>query len=175
MNYGEIKNCDIANGSGVRVTLFVSGCRNHCDGCFQPQTWDFGYGQAFTDETENTIIGMLSPSYINGLTVLGGEPFEPENQKALLPFLKRVKENYPNKNIWIFSGYTYEELTYEGCRPHCNETSEILETADILVDGKFVKELKDISLTFRGSSNQRIIDLKKTIKHGKIELWQSDY
>ena len=111
MYYGEIKNCDIANGEGVRVTLFVSGCTNHCKNCFQPQTWDFTYGQPFTKETEEQLLSLLAPSYINGLTLLGGEPFEPENQRALVPFLRRVRERYPRKNIWGFSGFTYEELT----------------------------------------------------------------
>lgn len=171
MFYGEIKNSDIANGNGVRVTLFVSGCRNHCEECFQPQTWDFGYGQPFTEETEEKLLEMLAPSYINGLTLLGGEPFEPENQKALLPFLKRVKEKYPTKTIWAFSGFTLEELRNPECRGCCEATNDILGLIDVLVDGRFQKELKDISLRFRGSSNQRIIDMKRTIESGNIVLW----
>ena len=125
MYYGEIKNCDIANGEGVRVTLFVSGCTNRCKGCFQPQTWDFSYGQPFTAETEERLLSLLSPSYINGLTVLGGEPFEPENQRALVPFLRRVRQTYPGKTIWCFSGFTYEELTADGAHPRCGVTDEI--------------------------------------------------
>ena len=168
MYYGEIKNCDIANGEGVRVTLFVSGCTNRCKNCFQPQTWDFTYGQPFTANTEQRLLEMLEPSYIRGLTVLGGEPFEPSNQRALLPFLRRVREQYPKKDIWCFSGFTYEELKQEGSRPRCEATDEILELLDVLVDGRFVEELKDISLRFRGSSNQRLIDLKASRAAGEL-------
>lgn len=171
MNYGNIKNCDIANGEGVRVTLFVSGCTNHCKGCFQPQTWDFNFGEEFTPAVENKIIGMLEPDYINGLTLLGGEPFEPENQKALLPFIERVRAIYPNKTIWAYSGFTFEQMLTSGT--HCNTeyTQKMLENIDILVDGRFEEELKDISLKFRGSSNQRIIDVKRSLEAGKIILW----
>lgn len=171
MNYGEIKNCDIANGIGVRVTLFVSGCTNHCDECFQPQTWDFGYGQPFTEETEEYILKLLAPSYIDGLTLLGGEPFEPENQRALLPFVRRVREKFPEKGIWAYSGFTLEELLSPGAYAHCEATEELLRCIDVLVDGRFVKEKKDISLRFRGSSNQRLIDMNKTRETGKIVLW----
>ena len=170
MYYGEIKDCDIANGEGVRVTLFVSGCTNHCEHCFQPQTWAFDYGQLFTEETEDHILKLLAPGYINGLTLLGGEPFEPENQRALLPFLRRVKKAYPEKNIWAFSGFTYEELLTEGSHPRCEATDELLSLADVLVDGRFVEALKDISLRFRGSSNQRLIDLNATRKAGELVL-----
>ena len=170
MHYGEIKNCDIANGEGVRVTLFVSGCTNHCKNCFQPQTWDFEFGQPFTAETEEQLLAMLKPDYINGLTVLGGEPFEPSNQRALLPFLRRVREQYPKKNIWCFSGFTYEELKTEGSHPRCEVTDEMLDQLDVLVDGRFVEELKDISLRFRGSSNQRLIDMKKSREAGELVL-----
>ena len=168
MHYGEIKNCDIANGEGVRVTLFVSGCTNHCKNCFQPQTWDFEFGQPFTAETEEQLLAMLKPDYINGLTVLGGEPFEPSNQRALLPFLHRVRETYPKKNIWCFSGFTYEELKTNGSHPRCEVTDEMLDQLDVLVDGRFVEELKDISLRFRGSSNQRLIDLNKSREAGTL-------
>ncbi len=171
MYYGEIKNCDIANGEGVRVTLFVSGCTNRCKNCFQPQTWDFEYGTPFTKETEDYIIDLLGKDYINGLTLLGGEPFEPSNQAALLPFLLRVKEKYPNKTIWAFTGFTLEVLRQNGSHPNCKETEPILKLIDILVDGRFVEELKDITLKFRGSSNQRIIDIKKTLAHGEVVLW----
>ena len=171
MHYGEIKNCDIANGEGVRVTLFVSGCTNHCKNCFQPQTWDFCYGQPFTAETEETLLAMLAPDHINGLTLLGGEPFEPENQRALVPFLRRVRERFPGKSIWSFSGFTLEEMQTDGAHPRCEVTDEMLSLLDVLVDGRYVDELHDISLRFRGSSNQRLIDLKETRRQGKIVLW----
>ena len=173
MNYGEIKNCDIANGEGVRVTLFVSGCTNRCPGCFQPQTWDFSYGEPFTPETEDMILSMLAPEYINGLTLLGGDPFEPRNQRALVPFLKRVRTMYPSKNIWAFTGFTLEELRREGSHPRCEVTDEMLAMTDILVDGRFVEALKDIRLRFRGSSNQRIIDMKRTWETGELVLWNN--
>ncbi|MGN0443266.1 MAG: anaerobic ribonucleoside-triphosphate reductase activating protein [Acutalibacteraceae bacterium] len=172
MNYCNIKNCDIANGTGVRVSLFVSGCRNHCKGCFQKETWDFSYGEKFTKETEDKILKMLAPTYINGLTILGGEPFEEENQRALLPFVKRVRAAYPEKDIWVFSGYTLEEMLTEGMRPGCEVTSEFLSLIDILVDGRFEEDKKNISLKFRGSENQRIIDLKKSAETGEIVLTQ---
>ena len=172
MNYCNIKNCDIANGTGVRVSLFVSGCRNHCKGCFQKETWDFSYGEEFTKETEDKILEMLAPTYINGLTILGGEPFEEENQRALLPFVKRVRAAYPEKDIWVFSGYTLEELLTEGMRPRCEVTDEFLSLIDILVDGRFEEDKKNISLKFRGSENQRIIDLKKSAGTGEIVLAQ---
>ena len=171
MYYGTIKKFDIANGEGVRVTLFVSGCRNHCKNCFQPQTWDFDYGEPFTEETQEQILEWLEPSYVNGLTLLGGEPFEPENQRALVPFLRRVRERYPQKTIWSFSGFTLEELKDENCRGRCEVTDEMLSLLDVLVDGRFVEELKNISLRFRGSSNQRLIDMNETRRQGKIVLW----
>lgn len=172
MHYGEIKNCDIANGPGVRVSLFVSGCTNHCKNCFQPQTWDFEYGTPFTKETENKILDMLSPDYINGLTVLGGEPFEPSNQRALLPFLQMVADKYPQKNIWMFSGFTLEELQSDGSHPRCEVTDDILSLIDVLVDGRYDEALKNLSLKFRGSSNQRLIDMKATLSNNKIVLWE---
>ena len=171
MYYGDIKNCDIANGVGVRVTLFVSGCRNRCEGCFQPETWDFCYGKPFTRETEDTIIELLRPDYIKGLTLLGGEPFEPENQRDLLPFVKRVREAYPDKNIWGFTGYTLEELLTDGAHPRCEATDELLSLVDILVDGRFEKDKKNLMLKFRGSQNQRLIDMNATRKNGKITLY----
>lgn len=171
MYYGNIKKCDIADGPGVRVSLFVSGCTNKCENCFQPQTWDFFYGDPFTQKTEDELLEALAPSYIAGLTVLGGEPMEPSNQRALLPFLRRVKAAFPNKTVWIYSGFTYEEITSKGSHPHCEATEEILSLCDVLVDGRFVESLKDITLLFRGSSNQRIIDLKKTLKQGKVALY----
>ncbi len=170
MYYGEIKDCDIANGEGVRVSLFVSGCTNHCEHCFQPQTWAFDYGQPFTEETEDRLLSLLSPSYVNGLTLLGGEPFEPENQRALLPFLRRARTAYPEKTIWAYSGFTYEELLTEGSSPRCEATDGMLSLLDVLVDGRFVEARKDISLRFRGSSNQRLIDLNATRQAGEIVL-----
>lgn len=151
MNYAEIKKVDIANGPGVRVSLFVSGCRNHCKGCFNPETWDFDYGRPFTRETEDEIIEALRPSWIQGLSILGGEPTEEENAAVLIPFLKRVRAALPDKDIWLYSGYTYEAL----------RDKEILTLADVLVDGPFLLELKDVGLAFRGSRNQRIIDLRE--------------
>ena len=173
MHYGEIKKFDIADGPGVRVTLFVSGCTNHCEGCFQPQTWDFSFGRPFTRETEDELLAALAPDYIAGLTLLGGEPFEPENQRALLPFVRRVRETLPQKTIWAYSGFTYDgELLREGSHPRCEVTDELLSLLDVLVDGRFVLAQKDISLRFRGSRNQRILDLRKTREQGQIVLWQ---
>lgn len=171
MHYGEIKNCDIANGIGVRVSLFVSGCTNHCEGCFQPETWDFNYGNDFTEETENRILEMLVPDYICGLTVLGGEPFEPENQRVLVDFLRKVRRKYPEKSIWCFTGFTLEMLETEGTHCHCEVTEEMLSLIDVLVDGRFDKNKKNISLRFRGSENQRLIDLNLTRECGTLTLW----
>ena len=174
MYYGEIKNCDIANGEGVRVTLFVSGCTNHCKSCFQPQTWDFCYGQPFTEESEQEILKLLAPSYISGLTLLGGEPFEPENQRELLPFVKNVKVLYPNKTIWCYTGNNLEHEIWQPGPGRCEVTDEFLQYIDVLVDGDFVQDQYDISLRFRGSSNQRLIDMNKTRAAGRVVLWQDD-
>ena len=164
MYYGNIKKTDIADGDGVRVSLFVSGCRNCCKGCFQPETWDFKYGTEFTQETENQILEFLRPSYISGLTVLGGEPFEEENQRILAPFLRKVKETYPSKTIWCYTGYVLEkDLLPEDGRKHCEATGEMLKYIDILVDGPGIEEQKNISLKFRGSENQRILKLKEIL------------
>lgn len=171
MHYGEIKNCDIANGIGVRVSLFVSGCTNHCEDCFQPETWDFNYGNDFTEETENKILEMLAPDYICGLTVLGGEPFEPENQRVLVDFLRKVRRKYPEKSVWCFTGFTLEMLETEGTHCHCEVTEEMLSLIDVLVDGRFDKNKKNISLRFRGSENQRLIDLNLTRECGTLTLW----
>ena len=171
MHYGQIKNCDIANGEGVRVTLFVSGCTNRCEGCFQPETWDFNYGKPFTKETEDEILAMLKPDYINGLTLLGGEPFEPQNQRVLLPFIKRVREAYPQKNIWAFTGFTLDKLQTRSPHPRCEVTDEMLSLIDVLVDGKFILAQKNIRLRFRGSENQRLIDLPASLKSGEVVLW----
>lgn len=169
MNYGAIKETDIANGTGVRVSLFVSGCTHHCKNCFNPETWDFNYGKAFDEATQNKIINLLSPSFINGLSLLGGEPLEVKNQRALAPFIKKVKELYPEKDIWCYSGYTFETDILEG-KAHCEVTDDILSCIDVLVDGEFVEEKKNIMLKFRGSENQRIIDVSKSIKEGKTIL-----
>lgn len=173
MNYATIKKCDIANGEGVRVSLFVSGCTHHCKNCFNQVAWDFDYGTPFTSETEAEIFAELDKGYICGLSLLGGEPLEPQNQRALLPFIKKVKERYPDKNIWCYTGFTFNEQTGALCEggKNCEVTRELIENVDILVDGAFIEELKDISLKFRGSSNQRVIDVKKTLKSGKIVLY----
>lgn len=171
MKYAEIKNNDIANGEGVRVTLFVSGCTHHCEGCFNPMTWDFEYGEEFTDETEKTILDLLSPSYIKGLTLLGGEPMEPVNQRGLLPLLKKVKEQYPNKTVWCYSGYLFDKELLSESRARCEVTDELLSYIDILVDGEFVLEKKNIILQFRGSENQRIIDVKKSLISGEVVIY----
>lgn len=172
MYYGAIKNCDIANGLGVRVSLFVSGCRNRCPGCFQPETWAFDYGQPFTKETEDHILELLRPDYINGLTLLGGDPFEPESQRVLLPFLRRVKEACPDKDIWAYTGYTWEQLISGTHRVSLPETKELLSQIDTLVDGPFILAQKSIRLRFRGSENQRIIDVKRSLGAGQVVLWK---
>jgi len=171
MNYGEIKNVDIANGLGNRVSLFVSGCTHRCKGCFNPDTWNFDFGKPFTEEVEQHILNLLDKPYIQGLTILGGEPMEPSNQKVLVEFIKRFKDKFDSsKDLWIYSGYTFEELTNQ-VENRCyveSITDDILEMTDVLVDGKFVLELKDISLKFRGSSNQRVIDVKKSLENKQV-------
>ncbi len=168
MYYGRIKEMDIANGLGVRVSLFVSGCLNRCKDCFQPETWDFRFGQPFTRETEDGLLGALSPDYVRGLSVLGGEPFEPDNQRALLPFLKRVKAAYPHKDIWCFTGFRLEDELLSPGRARCEATDGMLALIDVLVDGRFVAEKKNLSLSFRGSENQRLIDLPATLREGRF-------
>lgn len=177
MFYSKIKNCDIANGEGVRVVLFVSGCRNRCEQCFQPETWNFEYGQPFGEDTIDLIIEMLTPDYIRGLTLLGGEPFEPENQSALILLLKRVKQVFPNKDIWCFTGFVLDSELIDfnngkfiGSRAHTSNTLPLLDLIDILVDGRFQQSLKRLDLNFRGSSNQRIIQLHPTIETKQIIL-----
>lgn len=172
MHYGEIKKRDIANGWGVRVSLFVSGCRNACPNCFNRDTWDFKFGSPFTEATAEEIVEALSPDYINGLTLLGGEPMEPENQEELLKLTARVKEQFPNKDIWCFTGFTLEELQSENCRANTEFLTPLLSNIDILVDGRYVEKLKNISLQFRGSENQRVIDLNATREQGKITIWK---
>ena len=164
MNYIEIKKYDIANGEGIRISLFVSGCTHKCKGCFNTKAWDFNSGKSFTNETLNEIIEALKPNYIKGLSLLGGEPFEIENVVTLIEIIKKIKKEYPKKDIWAYSGYTYEELIKN------NIKKELVNLIDVLVDGKFILELKNPSLAFRGSSNQRIIDIKKSIKKGCIVL-----
>ena len=172
MHYGTIKNCDIANGNGVRVTLFVSGCTHHCKGCFNPETWDFKYGQPYTEETEEKLLRMLAPPYINGLTLLGGEPMEPENQRALLPLVKKAKERFPEKDVWCYTGYTLETDLLTG-NARTEVTDELLSLIDVLVDGEFIEAQKNISLRFRGSENQRLLALRETLSAGRPVLWES--
>lgn len=171
MKYAAIKNCDIANGPGVRVSLFVSGCTHHCKGRFQPETWDFDYGRVFTESTENRLFSMLEPDYIAGLTILGGEPMEYQNMIELFPFVFAVKQKYPKKTVWLYSGWTYEELMARKGGYNEWQTKTLLKFVDILVDGPFIEAKKNIALRFRGSENQRIIDLRQTEKQGKIVLW----
>lgn len=170
MNYGEIKKFDIANGLGVRVSLFVSGCTHHCKNCFNQMTWDFHYGEPFDEAAQEKVLEYLKPEHIAGLTLIGGEPMEPSNQRALLPFVKKVKVQYPNKNIWCYTGYLYDQDLLQDSRARCEVTDELLSYIDILVDGAFVEELKDITLRFRGSSNQRIIEVQESLKQKKIVL-----
>ena len=169
MNYATIKNCDIANGPGVRVSLFVSGCTHRCPGCFNEVAWDFHYGEPVTEEVMERILDMLRPSYVRGLTLLGGEPFEPQNQGPVVELLRRIKKEMPEKSIWAFSGYLFEKDILSG---RLGDTSEYLSYLDVLVDGPFVLAKKNLSLRFRGSENQRIIDVKKSLAAGKIILWE---
>lgn len=170
MNYANIKYNDIANGEGVRVSLFVSGCTHHCKNCFNKETWDFNYGRPFDKFVEDEIIKNLAPDYINGLTLLGGEPMEPANQQGLLNFVKRVKAIYPNKTIWCYSGYLFDKELLQPSRAFCPWTRELLSYIDVLVDGEFVEELKDITLRFKGSSNQRVIDVQESLKNNCVVL-----
>ena len=172
MNYAEIKNCDIANGPGVRISLFVSGCTHHCPGCFNQVAWDFDYGQPFTQQTIDQILEMLKPGYIKGLTLLGGEPFEPENQGAIVELLRQIKEKYPEKSIWAFSGYLFDRDILSGRLGKWEITKEYLSYLDVLVDGPFVEAKKNLSLRFRGSENQRIIDVPASLAANRIVLWQ---
>ena len=170
MNYAGIKYCDIANGLGCRTVLFVSGCRNHCKDCFQPHTWDFNYGEAFDEKIQAEVLESLKPAYVQGITLLGGEPFEPENQVELVKFMRKVKAEYPNKDVWAFTGYVYDADLVPGGRKYCEVTDELLSMLDILVDGPFIAEQKDLTLKFRGSKNQRVINMKETLKAQKIVL-----
>ncbi len=170
MHFGAILTADSANGVGIRLSLFVSGCTNKCKNCFQPETWDFEYGKLFTKETQDYIIGEVSKSYYDGLTILGGEPFEPENQMEIVKLIRRMKKECKNKTIWMYTGFSYDDELCVGGRKHTDVTDEILDNIDILVDGRFVEELKSLNLNFRGSSNQRIIDMKETRKAKRIVL-----
>ena len=175
MHYGEIKNCDIANGPGVRVSLFVSGCRHHCKDCFNPETWDFACGEPFDEAVMDKLLALLAPGYIRGITYLGGEPFEPENQRELLPFVRNFKALYPAKTVWCYSGYTWEQLTGKEPSPaRCEVTDELLALLDVLVDGRFVQDEHDISLRFRGSRNQRLLDVPKSLAAGQPVWWEDE-
>ena len=169
MNYAAIKNCDIANGHGVRVSLFVSGCTHHCPGCFNEVAWDFDYGVPFTEEVMDKIVDMMRPDYIKGLTLLGGEPFEPQNQQGIVQLLRKVKAQLPQKSIWAFSGYLFDKDITSG---RLGDTREYLSYLDVLVDGPFVEAKKNLSLRFRGSENQRLIDVPASLESGKVVLWQ---
>ena len=173
MNYALIKKSDVANGEGIRTTLFVSGCRNRCKNCFQPKTWDFDYGEPFTSEVAEYIYKTFENPSVRGLTVLGGEPMEPENQIGLLPFLREFKRRFPDKTVWLYTGNLYEELTGKMGEHYkfLDITEELLSYVDILVDGRYIEEEKSLGLRFRGSSNQRIIDMIKTRRSGKIVIW----
>lgn len=172
MNYASIKNCDIANGPGVRVSLFVSGCTHHCKGCFNEIAWDFNYGEPFTQKTIDMILDMLKPDYVKGLTLLGGEPFEPQNQPAIVDLLRQVKAKYPQKSIWSFSGYLFDRDILPGKLGDPEITREFLSYLDVLVDGPFIEARKNLSLRFRGSENQRLIDVPASLEQGSLVLWE---
>lgn len=172
MNYADIKQYDVANGLGIRVSLFVSGCTHHCKNCFNKETWDFHFGNPFTEAEIEKILEYLKPSYVSGLSLLGGEPFEPENQPGLLPLVKKAKEVYPDKNIWCYTGYLFDEDICGKMLDQVPETRELLSYIDVLIDGPFIEERKNLKIRFRGSDNQRIIDVKKTMEAGEIVLWE---
>ena len=174
MYYGALKKTDIANGPGVRVSLFVSGCTHHCKDCFNPETWNFTYGEEYTDKVMTEILEALEPDYIRGITILGGEPFEPSNQRGLLPLYHEIKSRYPEKTIWVYYGYTLDQDLLQESRARIDITDEILSMIDVLVDGEFVLEQKNISLKFRGSENQRIINLPESLAAGEIILLPDD-
>lgn len=174
MNYATIKQVDVANGPGVRVSLFVSGCTHHCKGCFNAEAWDFEYGEAFTEETEEYLLKLLAPDYIEGITLLGGEPMEPENQKGLLPFIKRVRERYPRKSVWCFTGYDFERDVMGRMMKESQVTRELVPLFDVVVDGRFVEEKRNLSLKFRGSENQRVLDVKRSLEAGEA-VWMEEF
>ncbi|MEY8309741.1 anaerobic ribonucleoside-triphosphate reductase activating protein [Erysipelotrichaceae bacterium 51-3] len=175
MNYGQIKKFDIADGNGVRVSLFVSGCSNHCHGCFQPETWDFNYGQPYTKETEKEIFEALRPAFIEGLTILGGDPFEIANQSEVANLVSMVRRELPNKDIWMYTGYILDQDLLDGGRMHTPYTDTILENINVLVDGPFVESLKDLSLKFCGSSNQRLINVPASLEKQEVVLFNPDF
>lgn len=170
MHIGEILRADSANGEGIRVSIFVSGCTNRCPGCFQPETWDFEYGRLYDADMEKRLFDELSQPYYDGLTILGGEPFEPSNQRGIIEIIRRMKKELPDKNIWIYTGFIYDKDLIPGGRKYTEVTDEILDKIDILVDGRFEEDKKNLRLNFRGSENQRIIDMKKTREEGRIIL-----
>ena len=172
LNYASIKDCDIANGPGIRISLFVSGCTHHCKGCFNREAWDFDYGTPFTQQTIDEILKMLSPGYIKGLTLLGGEPFEPQNQGPIVDLLRQIKAKYPQKSIWAFSGYLFDRDIMSGHLGDPEITKEYLSYLDVLVDGPFIEAKKDLMLRFRGSSNQRLIDVQKSLAAGAVVEWE---
>lgn len=174
MNYGDIKRFDVANGTGVRVSLFVSGCTHHCKDCFNKETWDFYYGKPFTEKEEQAVLEYLKPDYIAGLTLIGGEPLEPSNQEVLLPFVKKVKETYPDKDVWCYTGYLFDRDVLGDMCKKSEITKELLTYIDILVDGEFVAERKNLKINFRGSDNQRIIDVKKSLETGEVVHWDGE-
>lgn len=174
MNYAEIKYCDVANGPGVRTSLFVSGCSHHCPGCFNEIAWDFNYGKPFTQDTIDSIIESLKPDYIQGLTLLGGEPFEYSNQKGLLPLVRQVRKVLPQKDIWCFTGFLFDKDIIEKMCKKWKETNELLSYIDVLVDGRFVEELKNLNLKFKGSENQRTILVNESLKSGNVILYDFD-
>lgn len=173
MNYAEIKTCDVANGPGVRVSLFVSGCTHHCEGCFNKEAWDFNFGKPFTDEVIDDIIEYMKPDYIKGITLLGGEPLEQKNQQGLLPLLRKIDHIYPEKNIWCFTGYDFEKDVIGRMMKEWDETKEFMSYIDVLVDGEFMIDKKDLNLVFKGSSNQRTIMVQESLAEGRIIYWQS--
>lgn len=172
MNYADIKNCDVANGPGVRVSLFVSGCTHHCKECFNPETWDFDYGEVFTPMEETRVLEYLKPDYIKGLSLLGGEPLEHVNQQGLLPLVKKVKETYPNKTIWCYTGYDFEKDILGRMVEQWEETKELLSYIDVIVDGEFMIDKKDLGLVFKGSSNQRTIMVQESLAANEIIYWE---
>ena len=174
MNYATIKTHDVANGPGVRVSLFVSGCTHHCPGCFNAEAWDFAYGEEFTSEIADRIIELIAPSYIKGFSLLGGEPLEPSNQAALAPLLERIKQTYPDKTVWCYTGYNFETDILPCRLGDANVTRKMIQSIDVLVDGRFVQEKKDLSLKFRGSSNQRIIDVPASLIKQAVILWEDE-
>lgn len=172
MNYGRIKTFDVANGEGIRVSLFVSGCRNHCKNCFNEETWDFNFGEEFTQETMRYIIQKLQPTKVKGLSILGGEPLEPDNQEDILSILQIIKMECSDKSIWMYTGFTWEELHSNQCRAHTTYLDNILSYVDVLVDGRFIEEEKDFRLRFRGSRNQRIINCKESLKKSEVVIYE---